>query len=1419
MSIRENARARLSQYLDDLQRLRKRGGRRVWRSGPRLHVEVRDAPGDGGAFAAGLEAAVGALRGVERARLRPDLGVLVVDLGAVPGTRRRDTRERAMLRFEDSVIDAMAAIETAYGLGEKPLPRVAQPERYPGDGAPIARTALELGFDAASMAAALALRSVGIGVRPFEFDLGALQSLVRNVPFVRRLVERQLSGALTEIGLELSDAVLQALMQGQFGTAANSLHRSLRLRELRARKRLWAQWEPRLCGAAAPAAAPPVPRPGELPEGPFEHYAERAALGSLGAFGATLLAQGDFENATAAIFGGIPRPARLGRAAFAAHLGYKLARAGVLVMQPQVLRQFDRLDCIAIGAALLDEDAASAARLTRTILDAQLKLVVLDSAEAAEHEAGAVRHLAHGGAAAVRALQEEGQGVAYFGRGASGAYATADCGVGLWAEHGEPPLGAHLHCDGGLEHVIALVEAMAAAREATEQLLQLSLAEVALSLALSAGGIKEKTTRRVVTAAGAASIIAIADGLRLAHGLGWPGPEALRVAATAWHRLPVAEVLQQLGSGPRGLDEAQAAARRVPRPQPPPGPLQLAQAVIEELRNPMTPVLAAGAGLSLLSGGAVDALLVAAVIAANAAYGGAERYRTERLVRLLSQRERLQLRVRRGKTVETIEDDRLVAGDVIELAAGDVVPADCRIIEARNLEVDESSLTGESLPVSKTTEPADAGELAERHCMLYDGTIVAAGRAVAAVVAVGADTEAGRAGAVPDGVTLSVGVEARLQALTRMATPIAAASALALAAGERVSGRSLREVLSTAVSLAVAAVPEGLPLMASLAQLTVAGRLAERGALVRNPRAVEALGRVDLLCVDKTGTLTEGQIKLVLVSDGTREQAPGSLDMHLREVLAAALRASPSTAGEAPPTHMTDRALIDGAQTAAVGSHDGLSQWQRLHEMPFESSRGFHAGLAEHGDGKLISVKGAPEVVLAHCTRRRRGGRDTALSEAQKKRLLQAAKRIADRGYRVLAVAEREAHEHRPIDLRRVRDLGFRGFIAFADPVRPSARDSLARLRSAGIETVMLTGDHPSTAAAIAAELGLSGDRRVVTGAELETLDDAGLAALLPQVCVFARVTPVHKVRIVKAFQALGRTVAMTGDGANDAPAIRLADVGIALGGRSTAAARSAADLVVTDGRVETIVEAVLAGRALWLSVRDAVTLLVGGNLGEIGFTLAAGLLGRRAPLNARQLLLVNLITDALPALAVALRPPRGKTPEALLDAGPDASFGPELLRELGLRAGVTAAVSTGAWAVARLGGRRGAATVGLLALTGTQLIQALAAGRGDRSVTLASLGSLATVLAVVETPGLSQFFGCRPVGPLGLVQAAAAIAVGGAAQLAVPGADRWLRRRGQRADVGERPAAAKPKRQRSIPGASQTPRARTARRGRGKRA
>jgi cation-transporting P-type ATPase I len=406
--------------------------------------------------------------------------------------------------------------------------------------------------------------------------------------------------------------------------------------------------------------------------------------------------------------------------------------------------------------------------------------------------------------------------------------------------------------------------------------------------------------------------------------------------------------------------------------------------------------------------------------------------------------------------------------------------------------------------------------------------------------------------------------------------------------------------------------------------------------------------------------------------------------------------------------------------------------------------------------------------VLPLCTQSQRGTAIAELDPRARHAITAAADKLARRGYRVLAVAERAASSRRDLREDRIARLRFMGLLALTDPVRDTAAQAIRGLRAAKVDVMMLTGDHPSTAGAIAAELDLLDDGRVITGPELDALSDQEVEAVVRKAAVFARVSPDHKVRIVAALRRIGRVVAVTGDGANDAAAIRLADVGVALGLRGTNAAKEAADVVVTDDRIETIIDAIVEGRAMWSSVRDAIAMLLGGNLGEIAFTVLTGLLPGGTPLNARQLLLVNLFTDMVPSLALAVREPTTTTPDVLIREGPDASLGPALNRDIVSRGALTAGAGLAAWAGGQLTGiaPRRASTMALVGVVGAQLGQTLVTGWHNPGVIAASLGSAAALAGVIQTPGLSQFFGCQPIGPVGW---AISLGSGTAASLATP--------------------------------------------------
>ncbi|WP_199432404.1 HAD-IC family P-type ATPase [Qaidamihabitans albus] len=963
--------------------------------------------------------------------------------------------------------------------------------------------------------------------------------------------------------------------------------------------------------------------------------------------------------------------------------------------------------------------------------------------------------------ATVRELQAEGR-VVLLVSGNRRALAAADCGAGAYRD-GEPaPWGAHVLIGEDIRAAALLVESVAVARTLNHESIRIAQASTGVGVVTALqDGRRSSPASRGMRAVNAGAGLALANARRHARRLRPPEPTAAP-DTVPWHLMPSDAAVERLATGPNGLSENEARRRARDRGAGSgPVPTSLGSAFLAELANPLTPVLAGGAALSAAVGSPADAALVAGVTGLSALIGSVQQVRTDRELADLLSRSSVSATVLRDGDERVISADDLVPGDVVALTSGDVVPADCRLLDADGLEIDESSLTGESLPVGKDPAPVVAAEVAERSSMVYEGTTVAAGQGAAVVVAVGDDTEAGRSMALAREGSPTTGVETRLTELTEKSMPLAVGSAAAVAGAGLLRGVPLRESMSAAVNLAVASVPEGLPFLVNAAQLAAARRLAEHGTLVRNPRSIEALGRVDVLCFDKTGTLTEGRLSVSEVDDGHLRCPVDTLSEPLRPVLAAALRATPHADRPEDLPHATDRAVLEAGRRLRMGTGTGAAGWRLLSSAPFEPSRGYHAAVGETRKGRLLSVKGAPEEVLPRC----------ALDGKARKRLNGRMKQLAEAGHRVLAVAERQldgsAAEAGEGTEDSVRELTFRGFVAIADPVRRSAAPAAAELRAAGVHIVMITGDHPVTGEAIASEINGDGtELRVVTGADLDELDDDRLQETLPDVDVVARCSPAQKVRIIKAYQRLGRTVAMTGDGANDAPAIRLADVGIALGGHGTPAARAAADLVVTDDRLETIIAALVEGRAMWASVRSALGVLLGGNLGEIAFNVLVAAMTGRSPLGARQLLLVNLLTDLAPSLAIALRRPDGDAVAELLQEGPESSLGGRLYRDIGVRAGTTTLGASAAWTLARMTGRRRrASTVALAALVGTQLGQTLLTGGRSPAVLASGLGSAAVLAAAIQTPGVSGFFGCTPLGPVGwtiaLGSAGAASALG----------------------------------------------------------
>lgn len=882
----------------------------------------------------------------------------------------------------------------------------------------------------------------------------------------------------------------------------------------------------------------------------------------------------------------------------------------------------------------------------------------------------------------------------------------------------------------------------------------------AITAIVDAGTRREQAIRDGVLAATAANLFGAVWGLRgepgirqgshatyvgalAAMGASWLRLRGGRIRrATAaqlvdpaperWGSVDAASALAQLGSRAQGLSAAQAAERYSPRAEEAPRS-PLLDSALRQLRSPLIGVLAAGAGVSLVVGSAADVALIGAVILVNTAVGAWQEHQTDEAAAALERMGAAEAVVLRGGQRTAVAADQVVVGDVLLLSSGDRVAADARILDSDGLEIDEAALSGESLPIEKS---ADADEPAAR--VVLEGTDVTVGTGTAVVVAVGDGTRMGATSAALRRRSDEVSALGRqLNGIMRQGVPIVVAGGALVVLAGLARRRSLFSQLAIGASVATAAVPEGLPLIAGVGEAAVARRLVTRNALVKRLGAVETLGRVDVACADKTGTLTVGRLSLTHIDDFASEFAlHGDLPEGAREILLAAALASPHPDAADAAAHPTDMVLIGAAESGGLG--DAL-RVPRVEELAFDPTRSYYASRV----GQRVLVKGAADVLLDRCASARIGGAEVELDAPNRAALLERAERLGAQGLRVLLVAEGRAGT--PLD--DPRDLRAIGLVGLSDPVRPGVRAAVQRCHEAGVRLIMLTGDHPSTARAIAEQAGLSTRAEdVLSGAELAELSDEELDVRLERATVVARITPLDKVRIVERLQLLGHTVAMTGDGVNDAPALRLADVGVAMGAHGTDVARQAADVVLTDDDFATLVEALVEGRSFWLNIRRALGLLLGGNLGEVGLMVSAGVLGLASPMSTRQILAVNLVTDVLPALAVASQQPEHRDLAALRREGA-GNVDAALRRDVVRRAIATAVPSLAAFAVAtRTSSPAQASSVAFASVVATQLTQTLALGRSEGTLSRPVLGAVG-VTGVVVVAALTM-----PVlaGPLG---------------------------------------------------------------------
>jgi P-type Ca2+ transporter type 2C len=749
------------------------------------------------------------------------------------------------------------------------------------------------------------------------------------------------------------------------------------------------------------------------------------------------------------------------------------------------------------------------------------------------------------------------------------------------------------------------------------------------------------------------------------------------------HAVPVAAVAERLGTdAAHGLSAGDAAARLGEY-----GPNELdrgdgvspARILLGQLTSPMILLLGAAGVLSAALGDVTEAVVIFVVVVLNAWIGFRQEYRAEQAMASLQAMATPVVHVVRDGTPLEVAARELVPGDLVRLDAGARVPADGRLVEAHALRVEESALTGESVPSDKHGgSVADDAPLAERASMAYSGTSVAAGRGTMLVTATGMRAELGRVAGLLQGADEGrTPLQQRLDVLVhRLALAAGVIVAIVFALG-LLRGEEFDTLLLTAVSLAVAAIPESLPAVVTITLALGAQRMLRRHALIRRLYAVETLGSVTTICSDKTGTLTQNQMTVVSLdmagdrqdlTDDRAEIGPEALRVKptLRLLLAGGALCNDAESAD-------DGSLLgDPTETAlvAVMRRFGFDKTQleaatpRVGELPFDSERKrmttVHALPADPGDvpeplreifqvdrlaapgGRVAFSKGALDGLVARCDTVDVDGTVVALDDEQRARALAAGERLAAEGVRVLGVAMRVWPEPAAVPRDETLETGLTllGLEGMIDPARPEVRDAVATCRDAGVRAVMITGDHPLTAVAIARDLGLAGDdAEAVTGARLGALDDDALAETTRSATVYARVSPEDKLRIVEALQRDGEVVAMTGDGVNDAPALKQADIGVAMGITGTDVTKDAGDMVLQDDNFATIVGAVREGRVVFDNIRKFIRNILSGNVAEVAVMVLGPLAGTPIPLLPLQILWLNLVTDGLPAMAMAVEP------------------------------------------------------------------------------------------------------------------------------------------------------------------------------------
>lgn len=700
---------------------------------------------------------------------------------------------------------------------------------------------------------------------------------------------------------------------------------------------------------------------------------------------------------------------------------------------------------------------------------------------------------------------------------------------------------------------------------------------------------------------------------------------------------------------------------------------------LAQLKSPVVIILLVATVISGLLGETTDAIAIATIVIINAIIGYVQEAKAEAAVEALKKLSAPKARVLRGGNILELEASQICCGDILILEAGDYVPADCRIIQASQLSADEAILTGESLPVNKDAVPVSGSAiLAERKNMLFASTAVATGTARAVVTATGMNSEIGHIARLLEAAGAArTPLQDKLSQVSNKLLIFCGVVVLIVAALGFFHGEKWLDVLMTAISLAVAAIPEGLPTVVTLALALAVRRMTKRNAIVRHLPAVETLGSTNVICTDKTGTLTTGKMRvreIFVLSQGIVKET-GSDGKELQALAVSGVLCSNAALNDegVATGDPTEVALLYLAKDHHVTARELNAETPRLAEWSFDSNRKRMSVAVRAGNQTVVHCKGAPESVLPLCL----------ISASDRERIEKAITDLSSKGRRLLVLAQKILHvSGEDFDASAYEDsasvennLTFLGLVAIADPPRQESIPAILACKAAGIKVVMITGDHPVTAKAIARELGIVEDGKfdqVLTGGELEKMSPEELSERVEKIAVYARVSPEHKVKIVQAWKDKGNVVAMTGDGVNDAPALKEASIGIAMGKGGTEVARQASSMILTDDNFATIVSAVEEGRAIYGNIRRTIQYLLSGNLCEILVMLGAAIAGMPAPLAPIHLLWINLVTDGIPALALAAEPVPKNSLATTKRPSPGTFFDKDFYKEMAFVGGIT---------------------------------------------------------------------------------------------------------------------------------------------------